>query len=543
MSLNCRSRSIGINFRQNASWSPVSQTLLGTLPIPEASYEDNSRLILEWLKQLVYDTPDAQKKLGLEQVMAWVGDQLTVDRLQNLYRFRAEDDNSFERLDWLLIPPGWLHIQMAFANSLHKQHLGTRGLSAAFDTYLEAERTSAQIRELWLQVGKADTLANLRSKSPQELFKLAEQILTDHASSAALVKMQIKPRPDEIKTQSIMFLRDVMPYILLRSAVKHGDVGLMEDMIPLMLFRSIGGKNNNYTGEMLEMLQGLQREWPPEIREFVRDNCWVINNTTTRVALGPLRSRQRAVSVTYRSEGPNIDWDYLKKLHPAIHVIRAVNSHMESEFKTRIRGRRYTVPKKEQDIRELQQWYRASDVHKFKPGRKISNTGKSKDKPVDVPGKGGIAIQTGKTLQRWVEIRSVERAINEDWDDFMICEVFTEGLSIKEAGLVRNKDKLEQAKRRVKSGAVEAAFAPHRDRDRRSQALEWKEQAHPKGGREMGGLPRRFGCEALSLSFQGLLPTGLLFGFLCLLSLLEDGVINTGEDTEHILSVFIEERP
>jgi hypothetical protein len=62
-----------------------------------------------------------------------------------------------------------------------------------------------------------------------------------------------------------MFLRDVLPYILLRSAVKHGDVGFMEDIIPFMLFRFVGGKNNNYTGEMLELLQGLHREWPPEI--------------------------------------------------------------------------------------------------------------------------------------------------------------------------------------------------------------------------------------------------------------------------------------
>ncbi|KAJ7195700.1 hypothetical protein GGX14DRAFT_320717, partial [Mycena pura] len=59
------------------------QYLLGTVNIPEASYEDNSNLICEWLRQLGLDS-----------------------------RFRAEDDNSFERLDWLVIPPGWLHIQM-----------------------------------------------------------------------------------------------------------------------------------------------------------------------------------------------------------------------------------------------------------------------------------------------------------------------------------------------------------------------------------------------------------------------------------------------
>ncbi|KAJ7800017.1 hypothetical protein B0H13DRAFT_2390668 [Mycena leptocephala] len=424
------------------------QYLLGTLNIPEASYEDNARLIIEWLKQLDYSAPDAQKKLGLEQVMAWIGDQLTVDRLRNLFRFRAEDDNSFERLDWLLFPPGWLHIQMAFANSLHKQHLGTakgRGLSAAFDILrrkgLQTAQTQgtffhdlnetlhiiaeAQIRELWLQVGKTKNLADLRKKTPNDLYKLAEQIFSDHASSAALVRMGLKKdQADEVKAQSVMFLRDVLPYILLRSAVKHGDVGFMEDMIPFMLFRFIGGKNNNYTGEMLELLQGLHREWPPEICDFVRDNCWVINNTGRFAGFMAVDEAQemniKDIKVTYRSEGPNVDWEYLKKLHPAIHVIRAVNSHMEFEFKTRIRGRKHTVPKKEEDIRELQKWYRASMVHAFKPGRKFHSKLKTNpDQPKDTLTRGGVSIQTGKTLQNWVEIRTVERATTEEWDDLL----------------------------------------------------------------------------------------------------------------------------
>jgi hypothetical protein len=62
-----------------------------------------------------------------------------------------------------------------------------------------------------------------------------------------------------------MFLRDVIPFILLRSAVRNGDIGIMEDMIPLLLYRFVGGRNSNYAIEMLELLQGLHREWPIEI--------------------------------------------------------------------------------------------------------------------------------------------------------------------------------------------------------------------------------------------------------------------------------------
>lgn len=55
-------------------------------------------------------------------------------------------------------------------------------------------------------------------------------------------------------------------YIVLVKAVKYGDVGLMEACLPQLLLRFIGGKNSNYAIEVLELLQCLEREWPPEIK-------------------------------------------------------------------------------------------------------------------------------------------------------------------------------------------------------------------------------------------------------------------------------------
>ncbi|KAJ6494521.1 hypothetical protein C8R45DRAFT_1135396 [Mycena sanguinolenta] len=406
------------------------QYLLGTVNMPEASYEDNSNLVREWLRQLGLDSPEQQKKLGLEQVMTWVGDQLTVDRLRNLSRFRAEDDNSFERLDWLIVPSGWLHIQMAFANSVHKQHLGTakgRGLTAAFDILkrrgLQSSQTEeAQVREVWLQVGKTTDLKELRKKNPVELYAMAGEIFSFHASSHALADLRRRSVTDDIKLQSMMFLRNVIPFILLRAAVRSGDIGFMEDMIPLLLYRFVGGKNSNYAIEMLELLQSLHREWPPELADFVRENGWVINNTGGSKNHMPVDEAQemniKDIKVTYRSEGPKIDWDYLKKLHPAIHVTRAVNAHMETEFKTRVRGSKHTVPKKELDIQELQKWYRASEVHALKPNRIVKENAKkqSPDVPKDFLGKGSNGIQMGKTMNNWVDSRTIGRSYTQDWN-------------------------------------------------------------------------------------------------------------------------------
>ncbi|KAK7016092.1 hypothetical protein R3P38DRAFT_3321536 [Favolaschia claudopus] len=271
-----------------------------TLQYLLASYEDNSKLINEWLRQLSLDSPEKQKKIGLEQVMVWV--------------------------DWLVTPPGWLHIQMAFANSIHKQHIGTprgRGLSAAFD---------------------------------------------------------VLKRHYDLKSQSIMFLRDVVPFILLRAAVRHGDVGFMEDMIPLLLYRFVGGKNSLYAIEMLELLQAFNREWPAELWLLTAPKDLKLTGSTS------------------------------KKLHPAIHVIRAVNAHMETEFKTRVRGTKHTVPKKELDIQALQQWYRASEVHKLQPGRVVYRN-------PNKPNKGSSGVQLGSTLENWHENRSIERSTTQNWDD------------------------------------------------------------------------------------------------------------------------------
>lgn len=229
-------------------------------------------------------------KVAAKKVVAWIGDQLTIDRLRGLFKFRAEDENSFEQMDYMVLMYGWLHLQMAFGNSLHKQYLGTssgRGLRQAFDLlerkgminvltkgpfhqnldealYHAAE---AHIREDWLMVSGEKNLADLRRRSPEQLRDMAQQIVREHASSQALDDIDNQPNKnrDQQKRLVIQRNRDLLQYIVLDQAIHHGDVGLMEDMLPHLFFRFIGGGNSKYAIETLELMQGLNREWPPEV--------------------------------------------------------------------------------------------------------------------------------------------------------------------------------------------------------------------------------------------------------------------------------------
>ena len=112
-----------------------------------------------------------------------------------------------------------------------------------------------------------ESLRDLRKCSPLELRSLALQIITDYASSEGLFKLTAQQeRCDDLLYQSIQMARDLLDYMLLDQAISSGDIRLLEDLVPRLLFRYIGGGSSNYTIEILELLQGLHREWPTDLK-------------------------------------------------------------------------------------------------------------------------------------------------------------------------------------------------------------------------------------------------------------------------------------
>jgi hypothetical protein len=169
-------------------------------------------------KQLLLDTKDEQERTALRRVIAWIGDQLTIERLRGLSKYRHEDHNSFDRLDYMVPIFGWFHLVMAFANSLHKQYLGTSAgigcLRQAFDVLkrkgLISQSTKApfwhnldealhhiseaHFRASWLDIGKVKALGEFKTKSPQELRNLAEKLIQTHGSRETVNRIDRRDR-------------------------------------------------------------------------------------------------------------------------------------------------------------------------------------------------------------------------------------------------------------------------------------------------------------------------------------------------------------
>ena len=121
------------------------------------------------------------------------------------------------------------------------------------------------------------------------------------------------------------------------------------------------------------------------------------------------------IKVTYHSEGPNIQWEYMKKLHPTIHTIWAIAAHIEKEFGMLTRGKKHTVPKKELDVTKLQQVYDESRYHKFEMGRKAKKNAKA----VNTTTEGAIKLTSLNILKRWIDLHTFTWSTSERWSDLV----------------------------------------------------------------------------------------------------------------------------
>ncbi|KAI0286329.1 hypothetical protein BC826DRAFT_1093531 [Russula brevipes] len=422
----------------------IQQFILKTADIDESSYEGNENVIKEWLKQLRLDSPDQTKQTALSRLIFSAGDQLTTDRTRGIQKYRHADVNAYERLDFLVPTFGWFHLLIAFATSLHKQYMGTSagtGLQRAFDIlnrkglntpHVEgifwksldeaiAHICEAHILACWLQVTGEKDLRALLSKTPQELLQYAEHIHRDVASRRALHNMttQSELARDQVREQATMFVTDALVYLDLREAIKIGDVGRIENLIPSLLFRFAGGGSTKYTGEMLELIQGMQREWSPEVRNFIRNHCWLVNSAGQRDSFVAVDQAQehnvKDIKVTYRSIGPGATLDYLSKLSPGIPVFRAIREHMKWQHQSiLVRGTRHNDVDKSKDVEKYMRIIVSEGWFEEKKGRTLKSV---KDRVTDFVTNGTIAVTQGKTIDRWWQTRNFTRRTGNIWDD------------------------------------------------------------------------------------------------------------------------------
>ncbi|KAI0668429.1 hypothetical protein C8Q78DRAFT_1098590 [Trametes maxima] len=397
----------------------TEQRILETRQINESTYEGTDEF------QVGLNSNSAKRKLG---------DQLTVERMRGLIRLRHDDPNSFARMEWVEPLFGWFHALMAFANSLHAQYLGTTAFETLGRKNLLKPETKGvfwqhldealwhvgegNFLSLWATVSGVDDITELATWTPDELITLRDKIYDYHVSAAAQKKMDDLPTSerDEVKRQMAMFSADLLSYFNLRDAMRIGDVGRMEDLLPTMLLRFTGGGNHKYATEVTELLHKLHHEWPDELCEYVRKYCWLVNFTGARDGFLAIDMAQehniKDIKVTWRSFGPGATFPYIRKVSPAIPVLRAVKANVVSQFTTaRARGTHHGTPSKDADVLQMFEMFQGFSAHARCPGRTIP--GGSTNRAGDYVTLGATKLQVDGAIERWWNDRLFEKATTE----------------------------------------------------------------------------------------------------------------------------------
>ncbi|KAM5534908.1 hypothetical protein V8D89_011463 [Ganoderma adspersum] len=423
----------------------TKQHILQTVKVDESTYDGTDHLCNNiWLQQMGISEDDLRELIEgtTGQILVWVGDQLTVECIHGLIQYHYDDINFVECMDFYEPHFGWFHATMAFTNSLHAQYLGTSagiGLWKVFKTlgrkglmkqetkgvfYHHLDEALWHIREahffsLWMEVGGVDDLDQLVCKTPRELVDLLEKIVSEHASHEAIHNLTMLPsgQCDDVKRQTVMFATDVLPYFNLCEVIQTGDVGQMEDLLPTLLFRFAGGSNPKNTIKILELLQKLKCEWPPEFRDYVWRHCWLVNFTGKCDGFTAVDMVQehniKDIKVTWQSFGPGAMFAYIQKVSPVIPTLRTVKANVSSQFLSVIeRGSHHGTPSKEQDVERLIKMYKTLKLHSKEIGGQRIH-GRDAAHAVDVMTQGSVKLMVDGVADRWWDERNFERNTTE----------------------------------------------------------------------------------------------------------------------------------
>jgi hypothetical protein len=273
----------------------------------ESTLSGNDNVLNDSFRQLGYATPKAKVLLAQSRKQPVVGDQLTWLRGETLCEIRQGEFNTLERHDWLIFVPGWFHTLMNFGRAIYYENFGTstgsllardaatlgwaglkqptRNKGPDFHILDEALPIilEARYRALWIWatgVGNIEELAKwAEHATAEQLESVTKKIWTERASGRALqllyeqkaqkittngrkktVEME---NEDKILESNIHLQRDLMLYEELRRAIRSGDVGQMDNLLPKLVIYFAGSKRWNYARMLTSVLQWQWHEAPP----------------------------------------------------------------------------------------------------------------------------------------------------------------------------------------------------------------------------------------------------------------------------------------
>jgi hypothetical protein len=151
-----------------------------------------------------------------------------------------------------------------------------------------------------------------------------------------------------------MFIRDMLLYIELGSAIKAGDIGRIEEIIRWLTLLFQAGGNGNYANELLRLHCGLFHSWEGKEKDVILSSM-LVNTTGQPNRWIPTDLYQEhnnlLTKVVHAAKSSNLNWEILKKkISTNIRTFQDVARRMEKLFKAPHNTSNHSDPSSAADV-------------------------------------------------------------------------------------------------------------------------------------------------------------------------------------------------
>jgi hypothetical protein len=344
---------------------------LPSMHIDQSTVEGNRDILDEIMKTLELG-PESWFDDLTRMIIA--GDQLTLARIRAIARLRWDEEKAYYRLEWAIPVLQLFHLQMVLASAILKTHWGSKktpGSLCYFITVLEKKRISrdkpnfhdldellrhvfdAMVLLLWKTEHKTEEMsAKASGQSPESPGEIKDKI--EHIIKQYLTASSCHDIGNQQSINAALFIRDMLLYIELGSAIKAGDIGRIQEIIRWLTLVFQAGGHKNYANELLRLHCGLFYSWKGDKKEVILSSM-LVNTTGQPNRWIPTDLYQEhnnlLTKVVHAAKSSNLNWEILKtKISTNIRTFQDIGRKVEKLFNTPHYGTNHSEPSAAADI-------------------------------------------------------------------------------------------------------------------------------------------------------------------------------------------------
>ncbi|KAG0316399.1 hypothetical protein BG000_004876, partial [Podila horticola] len=394
---------------------------LPTMKIDESSLEGN-KMVLETVIQEVLGLEKDWFNAGKLVVIA--GDLATVRKLRGLKDLRLDEHSPYHRLDWTTPVAQLFHMQMLLAKTILHNYRGSateQGSLEQLATMLGRKRIFSDnpdfhaMDELLRHVFTATVLRLWEVSMGAEEMQTPE-IYSDNVAFSNLVNEKVMEIVDQnINAPNIestssrnarLFLRDMILYMELSSAIKIGDIGRIEKTVKRLAVIFHAGSTPLYAYELMHFHCCIKHVWDEHTKIAVLSSM-LVNTSGGQYGWKPTDLYQehhnRSIKHVYYGRRGDTPFDMLReRVSMNIETFDGIKEQMEKQFQAPSNKRKHAAVSAETDIHDILGILRENDIlgRDFNPcARKNEGVAAAKDLFLA----GTSALQDKKRIRAFID--------------------------------------------------------------------------------------------------------------------------------------------